>query len=250
MVGDAPRPGDPPKRVFIVSPPGPPKSYPRVRSEILRRFVLDPAAEERGYEVLGSEEIEGSGAIDRELVEHLVRDDVVIVDLTDSHPLVFYALAVRHVACKPVICLAEMGQEPLIDIPPDEIVFYDEKDMEIMKEARDELDDVMSRVEEGVAGLYPPLVGIMGIGVIFEEAGAGSRDEVLRMLGSLGAKLDEVKRALGRVSPPSTEGGERRGSRFAGLPRVELGDYEVEEVIRRLLRKASRMESLADRLNR
>ncbi len=139
--------------------------------------------------------------------------------------MVFYALAVRHDALKSVIYLAEIGHEPLIDILPDEIVFYDEKDMETMKDAREKFDEAMSKVEEGGAGLYSPFFGIMGGGATSEETNADQRDKVLKMFRILGASLDEIKMALGRIQSPSIEGEEQINSRGVGLPQIELWDW-------------------------
>lgn len=47
----------------------------------------------------------------------------------------------------------------------------------------------------------------------------------MKMFRILGASLDEIKMALGRIQSPSIEGEEQINSRGVGLPQIELWDW-------------------------
>ena len=91
------------KRLFIISPIGDPGSEIRDTSDKVRRHIIDPPATERGYKTVRSDSISMPGRIDRQIVNHLMNDDLVVADLTDQNPNVFYELAIRHAVRKPVI---------------------------------------------------------------------------------------------------------------------------------------------------
>ncbi len=57
---------------------------------------IKPVLEEHGYEVVRADEIAASGSITKDIIIRLVEADLVICDLTDLNPNVFYELGVRH----------------------------------------------------------------------------------------------------------------------------------------------------------
>lgn len=52
--------------------------------------------EARGYTCLRADDVERSGAITKEIIAHLASADLVVADLTDLNPNVYYELGVRH----------------------------------------------------------------------------------------------------------------------------------------------------------
>jgi hypothetical protein len=57
---------------------------------------IKPAVEKFGYTVLRADEVQKSGAITKDIVTRLGESDLVIADLTDLNPNVFYELGIRH----------------------------------------------------------------------------------------------------------------------------------------------------------
>jgi len=82
----------------------------------VRRHILDPVAAEKGYKTNRADEIPRPGVITNQIIEHLMKDDLVIADLTDLNPNVLYELAVRHAVNKPVILIGQIDSK---DIPFD-----------------------------------------------------------------------------------------------------------------------------------
>ncbi len=77
-----------------------------------------------GYEVRRADDIDDLGQITHQIIERLLDDDLVVADLTSLNPNVFYELAVRHAARKPVITLMTFGQRMPFDVQDVRTVFY------------------------------------------------------------------------------------------------------------------------------
>ena len=57
---------------------------------------IKPTIEGEGYAVLRGDDVQKSGAITKDIVSRLAESDLVVADLTDLNPNVFYELGVRH----------------------------------------------------------------------------------------------------------------------------------------------------------
>lgn len=58
--------------------------------------VLKPCLESCGYEARRADDVQKTGAITRDIILRLAESDLVLADLTDLNPNVFYELGVRH----------------------------------------------------------------------------------------------------------------------------------------------------------
>lgn len=79
------------KICFVIAPIGEPESDTRKRSDQILRYLISPAAEEYGYKALRVDQISKPGIIDTtQVIQHVVDDPLVVADLTDRNPNVFY----------------------------------------------------------------------------------------------------------------------------------------------------------------
>ena len=82
----------------------------------LRECLLEPVRPCKAFAELDyadpvrADQIAEPGQITTQIIEHLLRDDLVITDLTGHNPNVFYELSLRHAIAKPVV---QMGGIPL-----------------------------------------------------------------------------------------------------------------------------------------
>lgn len=59
-------------------------------------FLIKPPLEQMQLEVFRCDKIPSAGSLHREMLRHILDDDLAIVDITTLNPNVFYELGVRH----------------------------------------------------------------------------------------------------------------------------------------------------------
>jgi hypothetical protein len=133
------------KILFICTPIGSEGSKTRIHFDKVRRHIIDPVAHEMGYTTIRADEIPRPGTITTHIVEHLLNDDLVIADMTEMEPNVFYELAVRHAVRKPVILMAAIGDRIPFDLAAQRAILYD-LDPDNISNAKDELKRQISEV--------------------------------------------------------------------------------------------------------
>ena len=107
---------------FVISPIGDESSPERKRSDQLYKYVVTPAAEAHGYAPVRADKISEPGVITTQIVEYLRDAPVVVADLTDHNPNVYYELAVRHALQKPFVHMIEKRQKLPFDVSPNRAI--------------------------------------------------------------------------------------------------------------------------------
>lgn len=98
------------KKCFVVSSIGEEESKTREINDEKFNHIFKPVLEELGYRIDRSDKINVPGLISEEIVNRILSDDLVLVDVSDENPNVFYELSVRNAISKPVILIKEKNQ--------------------------------------------------------------------------------------------------------------------------------------------
>ena len=113
------------KICFVISPIGAEGTDIRERADQVLRYVIEPAAQSFNYRAVRADAISTPGMITSQVIEHVLESPLVIADLTDYNPNVFYELAVRHSVRKPYIQLMDRTQSLPFDVAGYRTVFFD-----------------------------------------------------------------------------------------------------------------------------
>lgn len=109
---------------FLLLPAGSEISPSQPATNALISEMVRSVLEEIGFS-LTVPETPSSSFISIQTIGHLLRDQLVIADLTGLNPNVMYEVGVRHCARLPLVILAEKGTKLPLEVQSEEVFFYD-----------------------------------------------------------------------------------------------------------------------------
>jgi hypothetical protein len=145
------------KTCFVIAPIGEPESEARKRSDQILKHVITPAAGECGYNPMRADQISEPGIITSQVIQHIVEDPLVVADLTDRNPNVFYELAIRHAVKKPLVQIIQKGERIPFDVAATRTIPVDHRDLDSAEEAKLEIIRQIKAVEEDPSKIYTPI---------------------------------------------------------------------------------------------
>lgn len=89
------------------------------------RDAIRPLVEEIGYEPMRVDEISQPGIILTDIWTQLTEASVVIAEVTEANPNVYYEVGVAHALRKATVLLAQRGTKLPFDLGPHRCIFYD-----------------------------------------------------------------------------------------------------------------------------
>lgn len=111
-------------KCFIICPIGDPGSSIREHADTLLEYILKPILQD-DYQIIRSDTMNTPGMISLQIIENIYDSDLVIADLTNHNPNVYYELAVRHAVNKPYIQLIHKDQQLPFDLKDIRTIQYD-----------------------------------------------------------------------------------------------------------------------------
>jgi hypothetical protein len=145
------------KLCFVISPIGDPDSETRKRSDQVLKHVVRPAATSCGYKAVRADEIDKPGMITSQVIQHVVNDALVVADLTERNPNVFYELAIRHALRKPLVQLIKKGEAIPFDVAGTRTIYVDHKDLDSVEAAKNEIIDQIKALEKDSSAIETPI---------------------------------------------------------------------------------------------
>jgi hypothetical protein len=126
-------------KCFIICPIGKPDSATRKRADIVFRKILEPALSELGVEAVRADHIELPGLITKHVIDYICEAPLVVADLTDGNPNVYYELGIRHALGKPAIHIIDVNDSLPFDLQGMRTIIFDYKNIESMDLAKNEV---------------------------------------------------------------------------------------------------------------
>jgi len=154
---------DPPKRqCFVIMPFSKTKSCRSEDWTEIYSYIIKPAVEGAGfnYECRRSDALAGN--IIEDILDHLNRADLVIADLTDRNPNVFYELGVRHALRRGTILITQKITHVPFDLRPYAIQEYRWKTRREKDEFSDRLRLVIQEIEVNPSRGASPVLKYLG----------------------------------------------------------------------------------------
>lgn len=141
----------------MISPIGEENSPTRKRADQVLRHLIKPAAQECGFIAIRADEIDLPGIINNQIVSRVIDDPLVIADLTELNPNVFYELAVRHSVRRPLVQIIEKGESLPFDLAGFRTVQVDHRDLDSVETARAETVRQINEVTRDGAVIQSPI---------------------------------------------------------------------------------------------
>lgn len=198
------------KKCFVISPIGEEGSDVRKNADELLKYVIEPACKAKGYEAIRADKISDAGMITQSIIEHILQDDIAIIDITGRNANVFYELAIRHSYGLPAIQVAKDITDIPFDIHNVRTIQYD-LSVSGADIARQAIEKAIESIEAGKETLNPvtSVSNILKISHGDEAENNAVLSELLLKVNSIPEKLDSLENNIGvRFSQMLTAFGE------------------------------------------
>lgn len=163
------------KVCFVISPIGEEGSETRERSDQVLKHIITSPAEQNGYTVIRADKISEPGIITTQIIEHIVDAELVIADLTEKNPNVFYELAIRHAIRKPLVQMIRKGDIIPFDVAATRIIQFDLHNLDSVASAKEEISNQIKSLEVGNSDFHNPISVSLDLKVLKESGNIEER---------------------------------------------------------------------------
>lgn len=234
------------KKCFVIAPIGEPDSDTRKRSDQVLRHVIRPAVALLEYEAVRADEIEKPGIITSQVIQHIVTDPLVIADLTEYNPNVFYELAIRHALRKPFIHLIEEGERIPFDVANTRTIYVNHRDLDSVESAKNEIINQIKSLEEDAGNIETPFSVSLELQALRQSEKPEERSladlvavvsNINTDLGKLGAKIDTSREFTVEQIRASVVELQHRIDNFDMTKRLPRSEIRMDKIILRDLER-------------
>jgi len=182
---------------FVIGPISKEGSDTRKHADLLLNAVVRHTLEsaEFGYQVKRADEDGDPGMIGDRVVTDILHAELVVADLTDLNPNVFYELGIRHATGKPTIHIARTGTPLPFDNVGHRTIFVDLADWESIQSGRSRLSASAHAIENPEHLVSNPVTHAIGIDAM--RASADPQDVIIAKLGERVASIEARLTSVG-----------------------------------------------------
>ena len=145
------------KTCFVIAPIGEHDSDTRRWSDQVLRYIIRPAVEPCGYKAVRADDIDEPGIITSQVIQRVVEEPLVIADLTERNPNVFYELAIRHAVRKPFIQIINERENIPFDVAATRTILIDIHDLDKVESAKKQISEHIKSLEADPSDLETPI---------------------------------------------------------------------------------------------
>jgi len=216
------------KTCYIIGPIGDPETEERKWADFVRRHIVECTVTDCGYEVPARADDPDKDLIMSDIIEQMFEAHLVIADLTNCNPNVFYELGIRHCAQKPAIHLIKIGQSTPFDLGGNKAIFID-RDHEKVIAAKSEIKKRIEAIESNPEQFFSQVQQYIQYKELelFKKSKRGEEKVFV-------AALTTLMKSIGI----QTELIRNLHEELVVKPKKELGGYGIEAYEKALLRKA------------
>lgn len=178
------------KECFVICPIGEEDSPIRESSNKMIDFIISEPLEEFGYTPVRADEIQEPGLITTQVIQKTINSELVVADLTNHNPNVFYELALRHASENPYIQLIQSSEDMPFDISDTRTVQYS-FEVESAEKAKSKIYDQLESIHSDEFTVESPISTS-----IYLQGLSESRDPEEQQLGSLIEMIADVNQSV------------------------------------------------------
>lgn len=182
------------KPCFVIAPIGEPDSDTRKRSDQVLKHIIRPAVGECGYTAVRADEIDKPGIITSQVIQRVVGDPLVIADLTETNPNVFYELAIRHAIKKPLVQIIKKGERIPFDVAGTRTIQVDHKDLDSVESAKKEIVNQIKSLEDEPEDLETPISVSLDLQLLKQ-----SENPEERSLADLVSAVSDLRTSMSKI---------------------------------------------------
>ncbi len=179
---------------FVIAPIGEQDSDTRKRSDQVLKHIIRPAVEECGYTAERADEMDKPGIITSQVIQRVVNDPLVVADLTERNPNVFYELAIRHAIRKPLVQLIKKGERIPFDVAGTRTIQVDHHDLDSVESAKREIIQQIRSLEGDSGAVETPISVSLDLQLLRQ-----SDKPEERSLADLVGAVSELRSGVGKV---------------------------------------------------
>jgi len=236
------------KRLFYIAPFGVENSDIRKHTDQIYRYIIEPVANELGYQSIRPDSISTPGIIQSQIIKHLIEDELVVADLTGNNPNVFYELGIRHALNKPAIQLCSDTSMLPFDLASFRTIVVNFRDLDSVFSAKESLIQAIKGIEEHPYEFSSPFSVVNN-----QLMGKGKIEVPINIYSSIDnkEKTDEISKAVKLLAkilelnidedPPAESGSWIK--RFLTSTKESLSEPEVQERLNKV-EKALELQAL------
>jgi hypothetical protein len=217
------------KRCFVITPIGDENTLTRRRADQILKYVIEPAVAKFGYDTTRADQIARPGLITSQIIEHLIEDELVIADISERNPNVFYELAIRHTIKKPFIQIKEAADTIPFDVTGMRTIDVDFRFIDSMQRCRDDIIKQIETIEKDPSKIESPITFTMNLMSLTKNSDAQSKviSDLVSQVQSLRSEIEKMQNSnrprLIKLDPSETKFELNEGflSALAAIPPIE-----------------------------